>query len=61
MQRFGREIPSYQLQNINFVKELVAWFVQKVESEKPKPSLTVPENVKFLIKQQESKRKVKKE
>ncbi len=53
MQTFGREIPSNALPKIITVQHLVNWFVEKVESEKPKETYQVPPNVKMYIERHE--------
>ncbi|EFC47316.1 predicted protein [Naegleria gruberi] len=49
MVRFGREIPNADLPKILKVKDLVEWFIVKLEKERPPQTYEVPENVKLFV------------
>ena len=49
MVRFGREIPNSDLPKILKIKDLVEWFIVRLEKERPPQTYEVPENVKLFI------------
>lgn len=56
MARFGREIPNTDLPKILKVRDLVEWFIVKVEKERPPQTYEVPENVKLFIDKHQGKK-----
>ncbi len=56
MEKFVCEIPSKDLPKIITVQDLVNWYINKVEADKPKASYKIPDNVKMFIDKHEKVR-----
>jgi hypothetical protein len=59
MKRFGREIPNNALPNMIKVDDIIKFYIDLIEFEKPKPVEKLPDNVKLFLKH--AKRHVREE
>ncbi|KAL9643573.1 hypothetical protein ABK040_016855 [Willaertia magna] len=55
MARFGKEIPNADLPKILTVKDLLEWFIQALEKQRPPATFEIPENVKLFIEKHQGK------
>jgi hypothetical protein len=56
---FGTEIPSHHLKKLNTPSDVIQWYVQKFESDKPVQAPQLPSNLKMVLEPLKKKERMK--